>query len=61
MVQTFHASIKQEGDKYIAECLEIDLTGEGESREQAFMDLREALFIHFEELRPFLKIYLRAV
>ena len=61
MVQTFHAKIRQDGDKFIAECLEIDISGEGNTKQEAFMDLRDALFIHFEDLRPFLKIYLRAL
>ncbi len=61
MVQTFHTTVTQREDKFIAECLEVDAYGEGTTREEAMMDLRETLMIHFEEMRPFLKIYLRAV
>ncbi|MBF0518317.1 MAG: type II toxin-antitoxin system HicB family antitoxin [Nitrospirae bacterium] len=61
MIQTFHFTIRQKNDRFVAECLEVDLYGEGDSSEEAVSDLRDSLFVHFEELRPFLKIYLKPV
>jgi predicted RNase H-like HicB family nuclease len=61
MIQTFHTTIQQENDVYIAQCLELDLCAEGQTPQEALMNLRESLMLHFEELRPFLKIYLRTI
>ncbi|MEO5357434.1 MAG: hypothetical protein H7844_09060 [Nitrospirae bacterium YQR-1] len=61
MIQTFHMTLRQHNGRYVAECLEAELTGEGDSREEAVADLRDSLFVQFEELRPFLKIYLKQV
>ena len=61
MIQTYNTTVRQEGDKFVAQCLEIELVGEGNTREEALMDLRESLLLHFEELRPFIKIYLNTV
>ena len=49
MKQTFTASISQEGDWFVAQCLEIDIASQGETEEQALANLREALELHFEE------------
>ncbi len=49
MKQTFAASISQEGDWFVAQCLEIDIASQGETEEQALANLREALELHFEE------------
>ncbi len=61
MVQTFHATVTQKENIYIAQCLEVDIFGEGATKEDALMDLRETLFTYFEELRPFIKIYLQTI
>ncbi len=49
MKQTFAASISQEGDWFVAQCLEIDIASHGATEEQALANLREALELHFEE------------
>ena len=49
MKQTFTASISQEGDWFVAQCLEIDIASQGETEEQALANLSEALELHFEE------------
>lgn len=49
MKQTFTASISQEGEWFVAQCLEIDIASQGETEEQALANLREALELHFEE------------
>jgi predicted RNase H-like HicB family nuclease len=47
MKRTFTASIKQEGDWYAAQCLEVDVTSQGETEDKALVNLREALALHF--------------
>ena len=49
MKQTFTASISQEGEWFVAQCLEIDIASQGETEEQALANLSEALELHFEE------------
>ncbi len=46
--QTFTASVGQEGDWYVAQCLEVDIASQGESEEEALANLGEALELHFE-------------
>ena len=43
------ASITQEGDWYIAQCLEVDVAGQGPTVDEALANLREALELHFDE------------
>ena len=46
--QTFTASIWREDDWFIAQCLEVDVASQGESEEEALVNLGEALELHFE-------------
>ena len=48
MRQTFTASVWQEGQWYIAQCREVDVASQGESKEEALSNLREALELYFE-------------
>ena len=50
--QTFTASITQENKWFIAQCLEVDVSSQGESEEEAINNLREALELYFEPPRP---------
>ena len=60
MKRTFTASITQEGDWFVAQCLEIDVASQGKSADDALANLREAIALHFTppvatvvpELRP---------
>ncbi len=45
----FTASVWQEDDGYIAQCLEVDVASQGGSKEEALNNLVEALELHFEE------------
>lgn len=45
--QTFVASITQEGDWSVAQCLDADVASQGESGEAALRNLGEALALHF--------------
>ena len=46
--QTFTASIWQEADWFITQCLEVDIASQGKSGEEALVNLREALELYFE-------------
>ncbi|MEA5564918.1 MULTISPECIES: type II toxin-antitoxin system HicB family antitoxin [unclassified Anabaena] len=48
MKQTFTASIWQEGDWFVAQCLEIDIASQGETETEALSNLEEAVSLHFE-------------
>ena len=53
--QTFTASIWQEDNWFIAQCLEVDIASQGESEETALVNLAEALELYFEAPQPSLK------
>ena len=57
--QTFTASISREDDWFIAQCLEVDVASQGESEEEALVNLREALELYFEPPQPNVKPRLR--
>lgn len=44
----FTVSVWQEGDWYIAQCLQVDVASQGKSEDEALANLREALELHFE-------------
>jgi predicted RNase H-like HicB family nuclease len=46
----FTASVWQENDWFVAQCLEVDVASQGESKEAALSNLREALELYFESL-----------
>jgi predicted RNase H-like HicB family nuclease len=48
MKRTFTAVVWKEGDWFIAQCLEVDVASQGESEEEAWVNLREALELYFE-------------
>ena len=50
--QTFTASISQEDDWFIAQCLEVDVSSQGKSEDEAINNLKEALELYFEPPRP---------
>ena len=50
--QTFTASISQEDDWFNAQCLEVDVSSQGESEDEAINNLKEALELYFEPPRP---------
>ena len=51
MKHEFSASISKEGDRYVAQCLEVDLASQGKTEAEALENLREALELHFEHPR----------
>ena len=48
MKRTFTASVQREGEWYIAQALEVDVTSQGETLDEALANLREALELYFE-------------
>ena len=48
MKRTFSASVWQEGDWFVAQCLEVDVASQGSNEEEALANLQEALALHFE-------------
>jgi len=46
--QRFTVRLWQEGDWIIAQCLEIDVASQGQTKSEALENLREALALHFE-------------
>lgn len=51
MKRPFSASVWQEGDWFVAQCLEVDVASQGETEAEALSNLTEALELHFEEPR----------
>ena len=47
MKQNFTAHIQQEDGWYVAQCLEVDVASQGETEEEALVNLGEALHLHF--------------
>lgn len=45
----FTAAVTRDGRWYVARCLEVEVTSQGESLEQALDNLREALELYFED------------
>jgi len=47
MKQKFTASIWQEDEWFVAQCVEVDVASQGHSEDEALENLREALELHF--------------
>ena len=50
MKRQFTASVWQEGEWYIAQCIEVDVASQGATEEEALANLRDALELHFTPL-----------
>jgi predicted RNase H-like HicB family nuclease len=48
MKRAFAATVWREGKWYVSQCLELDIASQGESEEEAFAALKEALELYFE-------------
>ncbi len=51
MKRQFKATVWQEGEWFVAQCLDIDVASQGKTEQEALENLREALELHFEEPR----------
>jgi predicted RNase H-like HicB family nuclease len=47
MKQKFTASISQEDEWFVAQCVEVDVASQGMTEEEALENLRDALELHF--------------
>jgi len=47
MKYQFTAHVWQEGEWYIAQCVEVDVASQGATPEEALENLRDALALHF--------------
>ena len=47
MKQRFSASIWQEGEWFIAQCVQVDVASQGMTEDEALENLRDALELHF--------------
>ncbi len=63
MMNTFTAVVHKEGNLYVAECPEVGTASQGQTIEEAVMNLREATELYLEEFpikqtfRPFLTTF----
>lgn len=48
-IKRLTAAITQEGKWYVARCLEVEVTSQGHSIEEAISNLKEALELYFED------------
>ena len=48
MKRVFTASVSREGEWYVAQALDVDVASQGETVDEALVNLREALTLHFE-------------
>lgn len=51
-MRQFQASVFQDNALFVAQSLEIDLTSQGETAEEALSNLREAIELFFEVASP---------
>ena len=47
MKQKFTASIWQEDEWFVAQCVEVDVASQGKTEDEALENLRDALELHF--------------
>jgi hypothetical protein len=47
MKQKFTASICEEDEWFVAQCVEVDVASQGKTEDEAFENLRDALELHF--------------
>lgn len=48
MKSKFTAIVWQEGEWYVAQCLEVDVASQGETEKEALQNLHEAIALYFE-------------
>jgi predicted RNase H-like HicB family nuclease len=49
MKQKFTASIWQEDEWFVAQCVEVDVASQGKTEDEALDNLRDALEVHFTQ------------
>ena len=61
MKRVLTATVWQEDDWVVAQCPEVDVASQGETEQEALVNLKEALELHFESPRATLKPHLRTI
>ena len=51
MKRSFAVTVWREGDWFVSQCLDVDVASQGETEEEAFANLKEALELYFEPLQ----------
>jgi predicted RNase H-like HicB family nuclease len=51
MKRKFRVTVWQEGNWFVAQCLEVDVASQGKTKQEALENLSEALELHFDEPR----------
>ena len=51
-MQTYQASIWREGALHVAQCLDVDVTSQGETADEALANLRDAVELFLEMASP---------
>jgi predicted RNase H-like HicB family nuclease len=49
MKQRFSASIWQEDEWFVAQCIQVDVASQGATEDEALENLRDALELHFSQ------------
>ena len=49
LARTLTAAVSKDGEWYVARCLEVEVTSQGETVDEALANLREALELYFED------------
>ena len=52
MKKRFAATLSREGPWIVAQCLDVDVTSQGATEEEALVNLEEAIALCFEEPQP---------
>ncbi len=52
MKRTFTASVWQEEEWFVAQCLQVDVASQGSTEKEALANLKEALELYFEPPCP---------
>ncbi len=52
MKRPFSATVWKEGDSFVAQCLDVDIASQGATEEEALINLKEALELHFDPPMP---------
>lgn len=47
MKQQFSASVWQDGEWFIAQCIQVDVASQGATEDEALENLRDAIELHF--------------
>ncbi len=53
MERNLKYTVFEEDGAFVARCLDVEVVSEGDTKEEAVANLREALELYFEDVRPY--------